>query len=47
MGWILFHICAPVAETERRKESFDAARDDGEATLQDRELVITGTNNSK
>jgi len=33
MGWILFHICAPVAETERKIEPFDWARDEGEAAL--------------
>jgi hypothetical protein len=39
MGWILFHICAPVAETERKIEPFDGARDEGEAALQDRSLL--------
>lgn len=49
MGWILFHICAPVAETQRKKkkESFYAAGDEGEAALQNRRLITCGTNNWK
>jgi hypothetical protein len=33
MGWILFHICAPMAETEQKIEPFGGARDEGEAAL--------------
>ena len=46
MGWILFHICAPVAETERKIEQFDGARDEGEAALKDSGLVTCVTNSS-
>jgi len=46
MGWILFHICAPVAETERKMEPFDGAGDEGETALKDRRLVTCATNSS-